>query len=215
MIWLLLSAAIVAVGLLGGSLLLRRWPKCGKVILWFTALVAAVLISGTAICWDMPEQDIGDADYALLLGCALENGEATPELIRRCETALTWLQSHPEGMLVASGGDPAGQGITEAAVMVQWLIEHGANPDQVVPEDQARDTRENLLLSKKLIHGLERETDTVLIITSEYHQTRAHFLARQNGQTAVGLSCATPFGKHLIAAVREVYSFAKAIAETM
>ena len=75
-------------------------------------------------------------------------------------------------------------------------------------EPEATDTRTNIRYGSVLVKGLERETDTVLILTSDYHQTRARFLAVQNGQTALGISCKTPFADHLIAAVREVYSFA-------
>ena len=60
-----------------------------------------------------------------------------------------------------------------------------------------------------------RECDTVLILTSEYHQTRARFLAAHNGQAAVGISCQTPFADHLTASVREVYSFANELLELL
>ena len=61
---------------------------------------------------------------------------------------------------------------------------------------------------------MQQQTDTVAIITSEYHQTRAGFLARQNGQQALHISCETPVMAHLFAAVREVYSFVKALWQT-
>ena len=175
------------------------------------ALVFAV---SAAVLWSAPDSSPElEADYALLLGCSLRNGQATPELVRRCQTALDWLEAHPHGLLVVSGGDPGHQGVTEAAVMAAWLRNHGANAKQILLEDQASDTRENLLFSKTLVEGQERETDTVLIITSEYHQTRARFLAEAGGQTALGLSCRTPLIQHLLATVREVYCMANELLE--
>ena len=213
--WLLLSAVLLTTGFSAGIFVRHYHPRIGWPILGIMTLVALILIGGTVICWDAPENEDLEPDYALLLGCALEHGQATPELIRRCETALQWMTANKDGLLVVSGGDPGGQGRTEAAVMAAWLRNHGADPERIVLEERAGDTRQNLIFSKTLVHELGLETDTVLIITSEYHQTRARFLAEQQGQHVVGLSCRTPFFDHLQASVREVYSFVKAICQSL
>ena len=97
--------------------------------------------------------------------------------------------------------------------MYDWLEAHGADMTRVYLEPEATDTRTNIRYGSLLMKELELENDTVLILTSEYHQTRARFLAERNGQTACGLSCHTPFADHLTAAVREVYSFANELLE--
>lgn len=213
--WLMLTIVVLVTGFSAGIFIKHYHPRVGWTILGIMIAVTLCIGVGTAICWDAPENEELEPDYALLLGCALEDGQATKELVRRCQTALEWLEETPEGLLVVSGGDPGSQGVTEAAVMAAWLRNHGADVSRIVLESRASDTRENLLFSKTLVQGMERETDTVLIITSEYHQTRAQFLAERNGQQAVGLSCRTPLLDHLEAAVREVYSFVKAILETV
>ena len=213
--WLLLTIVVLGTGFSAGFFVKHYYRRTGWGILAAVTVLALAVVGGAAVCWDAPANEELEPDYALLLGCGLEDGQATDELIRRCETALGWLEENPGGLLVVSGGDPKGQGITEAAVMAAWLRNHGADETQIVREDRANDTRQNLLYSKTLVHKLERETDTVLLITSEYHQTRARFLARQNGQQALSLSCETPFFDHLQAAVREVYSFVKAFFETL
>ena len=212
--WLILTIVVLVTGFAAGIFIKHYHPRIGWTVVGIMIVLTLVIGGGTAVCWDAPDYKNLEPDYALLLGCALDNGQATPELVRRCEKALQWLEETPDGLLVVSGGDPVGQGITEAAVMAAWLRNHGADPEQILLEDQAGDTRQNLLYSKTLVHDQELETDTVLIITSEYHQTRAKFLAERNGQQAVGLSCETPFFDHLTAAVREVYSFVKAFVET-
>ena len=213
--WLLLTIGVLLTIVLAGLLLKRLLPRLSRVLLCLALLLALAVGSGTAVCWSVPDTPQPKPDYALLLGCALEDGQATDELIRRCRTALEWMEQNPGFLLVVSGGDGAGHGITEARVMADWLLANGADPARVLPEDQALDTRQNLLYSKTMVHNLEQETDTVLLITSEYHQTRACFLARQNGQTPLTLSCATPFPDHLQAAVREVYAFIKAVLEIL
>lgn len=214
MSWLLITLWLLIIGTAGGLLLKKRFRVAGWSVLVLTELLLLVLTAGTAICWDAPETG-GEADYGLLLGCALEDGQASEELLRRCETALLWMEQNPKLLLVVSGGDPAGQGISEAAVMAAWLKNHGADPERLLLEDQSRDTRENLLFGKQLLHTLERETDTVAVITSEYHQTRASFLARRNGQHAICVSSRTPMPDHLFAALREVYAFGSEALEAI
>lgn len=216
MIWFGLTIWILVLGFAAGFFLKKWFPKVGWTIVAVMALLAVTIGICTAVCWEGPDNDPAlEADYALLLGCGLEDRQATPELVRRCETALKWMEENPHMYLVVSGGDPTGQGLSEAAVMSAWLRNHGANGKRILLEDQANDTRENVLLSEALVRELGMETDTVLIITSEYHQTRARYLAEQNGQQVRSLSCRTPVVDHLFASVREVYSFVKAFFETV
>jgi len=210
MSWLLITVWVVALGLAAG-LFLRKWkPILGWCLVAATVLLAAAVTTGTVICWDAPANEDLQEDYALVLGCALNNGQATPELVRRCQKALDWMEDHPHDYLIVSGGDPGEQGVTEAAVMAAWLRNHGANTKRILVEDQARDTRENLMYAKTLAEAQGLQTETVRIITSEYHQTRARYFAAQQGQQALSLSCQTPILSHLTASIREVYSFVKA-----
>lgn len=199
--WLALTLAVLAAGIGVGLVRKAKW------LLRLTALVLIVVGAGTMLCWQMPEEETQTPDYGLLLGCGLENGQGTQELYRRCQKALQWMQSHPDKNLIVSGGDPTGQGTTEASVMQSWLMSHGAEEAMLLLEDRAKDTRENLQFSLELAQKKGLKTDTVCIITSDYHQTRAAFLARCNGQTAVAVSAVTPWVPHLTAAVREVYAF--------
>ena len=214
MIWIMLTLGVLLIGSVFGFVLKKRFRKTGMVVLAVTWLLVAIVVAGTAVCWSAPDTDSENVDYALLLGYALKDGQAQPELIRRLELALDWLQSTEEIPLVVSGGDVQGHGITEAQVMYNWLEANGADMTRIILEPEATDTRTNIRYSSLLIKGMKREHDTVLILTSEYHQTRAQFFARQNEQAAAGMSCATPPWSHLTAAVREVYSFVKAFTET-
>ena len=216
MFWLLLTVWVLIVGTAAGFLLKKRFPWLGHILLALMILYGGIITAGTVICWDEPEKsDVLRPNYAVLLGCALEDGEASKELLRRCWRAKGLMDLQENLVLIVSGGDPAGQGRTEAEVMAAWLRNHGVDSDRLLIEDQASDTRENLLFSKALAeeHGLG--TARVTIVTSEYHQTRAQYLAGKLGQQATGFSCKTPMPDHLFAAVREAYAFVNAIVETM
>jgi len=202
------------IGTAAGLLLRKKFPWIGHILLALMILYGGIITAGTVICWDEPENTGGrNPNYAVVLGCALEDGQATKELIRRCATAKALMDLNENLTLIVSGGDPGGQGRTEAEVMAAWLLDRGADPERILIEDRATDTRENLLFSKALAeeHGLW--TDRVTIITSEYHQTRARYLAEAVGQQAVSFSCHTPMPDRLFAAVREAYAFLKAVVE--
>ena len=213
MSWSLITIVALAVGFLLSRLVrktIRVAISCA-----LTALALAVVV-GTVICWDAPDAAAdADPDYAVLLGCALEDGAPTEEMIRRMELALDWMQEDDHTVLILSGGDPQELEVSEAQVMYDWLQAKGADMSRIRIEDRAKDTRENLLYSRELAEREGLETDTVLLLTSEYHQTRAQYLAKELGQTAMGRSCDTPFLPHLEAAVREVYAFVKAYFETL
>ena len=211
--WLLVTIGLLAAGLLLWYVLKKRAPKVGKTVLAITAMFLCLVCLVARICWTIPDTETEEADYALLLGCALKNGKATAGLVRRMELALDWLQQTENIPLVVSGGDTKDYGITEAAVMYDWLDAHGADMSRVYLEPDAFDTKQNVRFAAILMKCQERETDTVLILTADYHQTRARFLVKRNGQNALGLSCDTPFGEHLLAAVREFYSFSNELLE--
>lgn len=207
----------VTAGVLVALFVVSRIVRAGLRLVFRLAMIAFVVlvVAGTATCWNSPDSEqVEDADYAVLLGCALENGQPKEEMIRRMQLGLDWLADTKDTVLMLTGGDPGDQGVTEAQVMYDWLQANGADMSRVVMEDQAADTRQNLLFCRELAEQLGLASDRVLILSSEYHQTRAQYLARQLGQQALGLSCKTPFLDHVTASVREVYSFAKAFLET-
>lgn len=200
--------------LLGGMLLGFLLKKTVRRILHTLLLLALVMVAvGTALVYSPPEQAPLEPDYAVVLGAALEDGEPTEALQDRLALGLQYL-AETDGVLILSGGDPDGDGITEAQVMEDWLAARGADLSRIYCENRSENTRENLQFSRELAQALGLNTNTVLILTSDYHQTRAQYLARAQGQAAVGHSCETPTGERLAASVREVYAFVKAWAET-
>ena len=216
MFWFFLTLGVLIAGTAAGVLLKKKLPWLGHILLALMILYGGIVTAGTVICWDEPEKpDATRPNYAVLLGCALENGEASEELIRRCSLGKFLMDSYPNLTLIVSGGDPAGQGRTEASVMAAWLLEQGADPDRILIEDKAADTRENLLFAKALAEEAGLGTRGIIIVTSDYHQTRARFLARQLGQSTQFMSAHTPMPDHLFSAVREAYAFVKAIVETV
>ena len=95
--------------------------------------------------------------------------------------------------------------------MVRYLIEHGADASRIIEEDEASNTRENLLFSAKLAEAAGLDTSRVLIVTSDFHMCRAKYIARTLGMTPYGLTSATaPWVLKVNYELREVFAFVKA-----
>ena len=212
--WIAIVFLGFAAALTAGLLLRKQFRRFGNLILILSVIGVLIVGTATGICWTKPYEE-KSYDYAILLGALLEEGKPTPELERRMELALDWMKTDADTILFVSGGEPKDQGITEAQVMYDWLVERGANGNRIVMEEKAADTLQNLRFSRSMADEMGLKTDTVLLLSSEYHQTRAGFLAAQLGQDAAHLSCRTPFLKHLNASFREVFAFIKAFAETL
>ena len=85
----------------------------------------------------------GQADHAIVLGLALENGKPTDDLLSRLNTAQAYLEEYPEAYLILTGGNANESGLTEAAVMRNILAERGVADERMILEDQAESTKDN------------------------------------------------------------------------
>ena len=123
----------------------------------------------------------GQADHAIVLGLALENGEPAPDLLARLNTAREFLANNPEARLILTGGNADESGRTEADVMRDILTEQGVPEKKLIIEDQAKTTIENFNNIAELI---SREKPVVLI-SSNYHMDRAVRNASESGFSQV------------------------------
>lgn len=123
----------------------------------------------------------GQADHAIVLGLALENGEPAPDLLARLNTAREFLANNPEARLILTGGNADESGRTEADVMRDILTEQGVPEEKLIIEDQAKTTIENFNNIAELI---SREKPVVMI-SSNYHMDRAVRNASESGFSQV------------------------------
>ena len=141
------------------------------VILFFCGKV----IAGGLIC------DAGPAEYAIVLGLALENGKPAPDLLARLDTARKYLEKYPETRLILTGGNADASGLTEAEVMYDVLTGQNVPADHLILEDQAKTTKENF----SNITGIISADKPVVMISSNYHMDRAVRNASESGFSQV------------------------------
>ena len=174
---LLLFALDVRFGLLTG--LKNRAARIAgqglRAVVFFLTLVIACfcgkVISGSVI------NTAGRADYAIVLGLALENGKPADDLLARLNTAQAYLEKYPEARLILTGGNADASGRTEAAVMRDILAERGVADDRMISEDQAESTKDNFRNAAQIIDPGK----PVVLISSDYHMDRAVQTAKNAG----------------------------------
>ena len=111
----------------------------------------------------------GRADYAIVLGLALENGEPAPDLLARLDAAGAYLEKYPDSKLVLTGGNADESGRTEADVMRDILAEQGVPESRLILEDRAETTQENFRNIAEMIS----KDEPVVLVSSDYHMDRA------------------------------------------
>ena len=164
-----------------------------------TALLLTFLMIGYALSGPAEDADV------IILGCEVKGDRPSRVLIRRMDTAIAWLQKHPDARCVLSGGKGGTEMISEAECMYRYMTARGIGPERLLKEDRSVSTRENLLFSVNLLEkegGAPRE---IAIVTSEFHEARAGLIAKKLGLHTGAVTAITPLWLLPTFYVRELY----------
>lgn len=210
---LLLAAVLLALRILKKKDAPRVW---NRILIGLTAASMAVIFGAMGYIAvqgrDSSMQKADVPDFIVVLGAQVQGDGPSLTLRKRLDRTLEFLQEHLDKTVIVSGGQGADEAHTEASVMAQYLLARGAQPAQVIEEDQASNTRENLLFSAALAEARGIDTSRVLIVTSDFHMCRAKYIARTLGMEPYGLTSSTwPWILKLNYTLREVFAFCKAV----
>lgn len=134
------------------------------------------------------------APYVIVLGAGVNGTEPSLSLLNRLETTLSYLETYPDATCVVSGGQGAGEKITEADCMYNWLTAKGISPERILREEKASSTEENYKYSFDLIRSRGYDpADGVAVVSSEYHLYRAKLLAQKQGVDVKTVSARTSY----------------------
>ena len=158
--------------------------KGGQSRSWLKAL-AAVLLAGVLLfttCFacviaGSHSEIEDDADTMIILGCMVYPWGPSVLLQDRLDTALAHLQTKPDMTIVVTGGKGDDEHKSEAQAMHDYLVERGVPSEQIILEDKAANTHENLMFSKALLEELGYDTEQeFLLISNGFHLTRSRIL---------------------------------------
>lgn len=188
-------------GIIGCYLLLKllrqKKPKLSRVLFWILTIclclgLLAAGYTGSLIGTAAVSHPEPGCDYIILLGAGVNGTAPSLSLRERLDAAYDYLTANPETVCIVSGGQGRGEEISEALCMYNDLTARGIDPSRIWMEDQASNTRQNIIFSLDLI---ETQTGirptTAGVVSSEYHLYRAGLFAEEQGLTAVGIPART------------------------
>lgn len=179
------------------AVLIFAFPRLSKT---WRSVLAALLVLGAAVFAVFEAPVISNAktdadpqsDYLIVLGAGVNGSAPSLSMVNRLEAALDYLEAYPDAVAIVSGGQGAGEDVTEASAMHDWLIAHGVPESCIVQEEQSTSTRENLENSFAIIRSRGGDpAGGVAVVSSEYHLYRAKQMARALGAKPLGVAAET------------------------
>ena len=121
-------------------------------------------------------------DYLLVLGAKVRHDGPSVSLWDRIYATADYMESHPDVIVIVSGGQGPDEHMTEAQAMYDELVKLGVDPERIWLEDKATSTWENMNFSLDLVEEKTGIRPTRLgVLSSEYHLFRASLFAKKCG----------------------------------
>jgi len=156
-------------------------------------LMVGIMVMGYIASKQKPAYD---KDYIIILGCSIsKTGGLLPLIKGRVSAAIkyAWDQEIASGKplkYIPSGGQGHDEIMSEGSAMELFLLSHGAEPYEVLPERESKNTYENFRLSKAIIDEINPDAK-IAFATTNYHMLRSGMLAHKLGMEVEGISSPT------------------------
>lgn len=192
--------------------------------LWFSLTLALLLVAIPLLCYvwisassrpylysdiaQVPERQV-----ALVLGTAkyMIGGRINPFYRGRIDAAIELYQAGKVHYFIVSGDNRA-HNYNEPATMRADLIAAGIPAERIQPDYAGLRTLDSVLRAQEIFGQSD-----YLIISQPFHNARAVFLARHNGQTPIAYNAADPVSTRnsLKTRVREIGARMKAVLDVL
>ena len=125
----------------------------------------------------------GDPQVMIVLGCQVKPWGPSVLLQDRLDTALAYLQDHPDMTVVACGGQGADEPESEAQAIADYLTENGVSKRNILLDEDSHNTHQNLENAAKLLseENMDPAQTQVVVVSNGFHLTRARMLAKRCG----------------------------------
>lgn len=181
----------------------------GSIFLVMLCAVSLIVWLGVKVINGMQVVPRQDLEYVLVLGARVKEDRPTRALRKRLDTAIAYAQKNPETTFILAGGQGPDEGISEAQCMYQYMKEKGMDVQRLIMEDKSTSTRENMCFSAVF---LNREKDSVGIVSNNFHIYRALLLAKKVGyQNIWGIPAPSDFWMQPHYVLREIAALFKEV----
>jgi len=182
-LWLMIAAVVLLWGYLPELRLPVPLVRIADGIFW-AGLALFLLVEGV-IVFCMVQKPQKEPDYLIVLGAGLNGTVPSNSLQRRLNTTLEWLEEDPELVAIVTGGQGAGEDMTEALCMQQWLVERGIAAERIIMEDASTSTAENFRFG---LPKMGTQKATVGVVTNHFHMFRSLCIAEKISRD-LGMEC--------------------------
>ena len=141
-------------------------------------------------------------DTMIVLGAKVNKYGVSKTLKQRLDKAIEYYNENKHINIIVSGGQGKDEVMTEARAMENYLVKNGVNEDNIILENKATTTLENIMFSKEIMEDLNLE-NKALIVTSDYHLFRGRFIASILGVENEGLCSISSLSSRVYYMIRE------------
>ena len=168
-------------------------------------IAAFILVEGMII-FNINEGEnitnIDNIDTMIVLGAKLDGTKLSNTLKLRLDKTIEYYNKHKDINIIVSGGKTNSSDISEALAMENYLIANGVNKNNIIKEDKATSTLENIIYSKKILEDINYN-GKVLIVTSDFHLFRGRLIASILGIENKGICSKSELSKRIYYMIKE------------
>lgn len=165
----------------------------------FIFLQSAILIN---IYKTKDVNNINPVDTMIILGAKVNKDGVSKTLKLRLDKAIEYYNKNKDVNIIVSGGQGEDEITTEASAMKIYLVENGVDEENIILENKATTTLENIIFSKEIMEDLNLG-NRALIVTSDYHLLRGRFISSILGIDNEGLCSISSLSSRMYYMIRE------------
>lgn len=169
-----------------------------RIFLSFLVIYVDCIFLAACICagFASKRKVSNDKDFVIILGCGIKkDGTLTPLLQGRTDRAMNFAKSRLKEtgkrcIIIPSGGKGPDEIISEGEAMKNYLLEHNVPNEDILVENRAANTFENITFSKRLADSVMPNAK-LAFATTNYHLFRSGLIANEAGIKIDGIGSKT------------------------
>lgn len=171
----------------------RYQVHCRVVLVLLSVVLAVALVLYCFMAQAAkPPKQYPQQSVLLIPGAAVTAEGPSPVLKSRLDTALAYINEHPDTRVIVTGGNASSTHPAEAEVMRSYLASRGMDWDEILIEKASTNTSDNMRLSAAVLKENGIWQKDVIIVTDAPHQLRCGIYAVRTGLTPHPLPSRTP-----------------------
>lgn len=141
--------------------------------------------------------------YVVVLGSQLQDGKVGPTLKTRLDKTVEYYKLFNKTKIIVTGGKVSDKSLSESQAMQDYLISRGIPKESIIQEPYATSTLENIVFTKELLNNTLNYHGKVIIITNEFHLSRAQLIGNILGLESEGLASTSSISTLVDGLIRE------------